>query len=168
MASATCEIAIGFRSSAEPGTTNSQTCAIAVGFSVSTASAAWSGTSEPRDVVDWLPRIDEAVIVFRDQRGNIVGRGYMTPRLWNYLRELGSRMGGVQGASIPDIQTAIVETQQQVVANTAYVDSSIAYTTSVAATATAAAEVAQTNGLSGAGSIPTPSPPPNRPNYQVE
>jgi membrane carboxypeptidase/penicillin-binding protein len=160
MAAATCEIAIGFRASAEPGTTNSQTCAIAVGFSVGTASAAWSGSDEPRNVSDWLPPMSQPVL---DPRTNRFTRPW-----WNYFRVLGERLGGVQGASITQIESSIVETQQQVVANTAYVDSSVAYAQSVAATAEATAQVTQNNGLSGAESIPPTSNPPNRPSYQPE
>jgi hypothetical protein len=160
MAAASCEISVGFRSSAEPGTTNSQSCVIRVGFAVAAAPVAWSGNEGSRDVSDWLPRIDEPVLDPRTGRFN--------KRWWNYFRVLGERLGGVQGATLPQVQQNIVDTQSQVAANTAYVDSAVAYTASVAATAEAAAEVAQSNGLSGAGSIPPPSPPPNRPNYQVE
>lgn len=162
MASASCEIKVGFRSSAEPGTTNSQSCAIRVGLAVAAAPVSWSGNEASRSVVDWLLRIDEP---FGEVRGNKV---FLTRRAWNLLREICDRLGGVQGPSMAQVVTSVTETQVQVAANTSYVDSAVAYTASVAATAEAAAEVAQSNGLSGAGSIPPPSPPPSRPNYQVE
>lgn len=160
MASATCEIALGFRSSAEPGTTNSQTCVIRVGFAVSATPVNWAGNEGSRDVSDWLPPMTQPVLDPRTNR--------FTKPWWNYFRVLGERLGGIQGATVPQVVQTIVETQGQVAANTAYVDSSVAYTASVAATAAAAAEVAATNGLSGAGSIPPPSAPPHRPNHQVE
>lgn len=160
MASASCEIAIGFRSSAEPGTTNSQACMIRVGVAVAAVPVTWAGNEASRNVADWLPRIDERVI---DPR-----TGFFTTRWYNYFRELGVRLGGIQGPSITQVVTTVEQTQVQVAQNTAYTDSAVAYASSVAATATAAAEVAQSNGLSGAGSIPPPSAPPHRPNYQVE
>lgn len=160
MATADCSIAVGFRSSAEPGTTNTASCSTIVGFASAAAPVPWAGNQGSRNVADWLPRIDEKAI---DPRTNC-----FTPRWYNYLRELGVRLGGVQGPSIPQIQQSVVETQAQSAATATYVDSAVAYTASVAATAEAAAEVAQSNGLSGAGSIPPPSAPPHRPNYQVE
>jgi hypothetical protein len=159
MASASCEIAVGFRSSAEPGTTNSVTCATVVGFATAASPVPWAGAEESRDVSDWLPRIDEPVLDPRTGRFN--------KRWWNYFRVLGERLGGVQGASIPQVQESVQATQILVAVNTASIDSAIAYTDSVAATAAATAEVAQTNNLSGADSIPPPADRPTRPGYQV-
>lgn len=160
MASASCEIAIGFRSSAEPGTTNSQACMIRVGVAVAAVPVTWAGNEASRNVVDWLPKISVPII---DKR-----TGLMSPVWWRFFRELADRVGGIQGPSITQVVTTVEQTQFQVAQNTAYTDSAVAYAASVAATAEAAAEVAQSNGLSGAGSIPPPSAPPNRPNYQVE
>lgn len=162
MAAATCEIRFGVKTSAEPGTTNSVSCEIRAGFPVSATPTAWAGNEGSRNVVDWLPRIDEP---FGTVRNN---NFYINPRWYNLLRELCDRVGGIQGASIPQVVQAVQETQVQVAVNTAYTDSAVAYTASVAASAQATAQVAQTNGLSGASSIPPPSPPPSRPNYQVE
>lgn len=162
MASAACATSIGFRSSAEPGTTNSVSCATLVGFASAAAPVAWAGSEGSRNVVDWLPRIDEPLATVRN------GRVYINVRWYNLLRELCDRVGGIQGQSIPQVVASVQETQVQVAANTAYTDSAVAFTNSVAATATATAQVAQNSGLSGSGSIPPPSPPPNRPNYQVQ
>lgn len=160
MASASCATSIGFRSSAEPGTTNSVSCATLVGFAAAAAPVPWAGNEASRAVSDWLPRIDERPI---DPR-----TGCFTTRWYNYFRVLGERLGGVQGPSIEQVVSNVQVTQQAVAATATYVDQSIAYTQSVAASAEATAQVAQNNGLSGSGSIPPPSPPPNRPNYQVE
>lgn len=160
MASATCEIRFGVLTSAAPGTTNSVSCEIKAGFPVSATPTAWAGNEGSRNVSDWLPRIDEKPI---DPRTNC-----FTPRWHNFFRELGNRLGGVQGPSITQIVNVVQETQVQVAENTAYTDSAVAYTASVAAAQAATAQVAQTNGLSGAGSIPPTGSPPNRPNYQVQ
>lgn len=160
MASASCEIKIGFRSSAEPGTTNSQACVIRFGVAVAAAPTAWAGNEASRSVTDWLPPMETPLL---DPR-----TGRIHPAWYRYLRVLGERIGGIQGATIPQVQASVAATQVQVAANTAYVDQSVAYTASVAASAAATAQVAQENGLSGAGSIPPPSSPPSRPNYMIE
>ena len=162
MASADCSISVGLHSSAAPGTTNTVTCSTIVGFASAASPVAWAGNIGSRNVSDWLPRIDEP---FGTIRGNQV---FVSTRWWNYLRELGVRMGGVQGPTIPQVQQSLVETQTQVAATAVYAVQAVDYAASVAATAEATAEVAQTNGLSGAGSIPPTGNPPSRPNYQVE
>lgn len=160
MAAADCAISVGFRSSAEPGTTNSVTCATLAGFASAAAPVAWAGNGGSRNVADWLPRIDEKVI---DPR-----TGLFTPRWWNYFRVLGERLGGIQGPSVTQVVEVVEQTQAQVAANTVYTDQAVAYTASVAQAQEATAQVAQNSGLSGAGSIPAPGHPPSRPNYQVE
>lgn len=158
MASAACEIAVGFRSSAEPGTTNSVACVTRLGFASAAAPVAWAGNQASRNVADWLPRIDEKVI---DPR-----TGCFTARWYNYFRALGERLGGVQGPSIPQVQQSVAETQVQVAATTSYAVQVSNYAQGVAATASATASVTQSNGLSGAGSIPDAGDPPVPPGYQ--
>jgi len=155
MAAAGCAISVGFRSSAEPGTTNSVSCATVAGFASASAPVAWAGKDASRKVSDWLPRIDEKVI---DPR-----TGFFTTRWYNYLREVGERLGGVQGPSIVQVQTSVSDTQAQVAEVTNYAVQVSDYAQGVAATSAATAEVAQTNGLSGASSIPPAPSPPTRP-----
>lgn len=137
-------------------------CETRVGIASAASSVAWAGGAGARSVVDWLPRFDEA---FATVRGDKV---YLTKRAWNYLRELGDRVGGVQGPSIPQIQSTVTATQAQVAETTNYAVQVADYASQVAATATATAQVAENNSLSGAGSIPSTGNPPNRPNYQVQ
>lgn len=162
MASADCSISVGFRSSAEPGTTNTATCATIVGFASAASPVAWAGSDASRNVADWLPRIDEPLAEIRN------GKIYVTKRWWNFYRAVADRLGGVQGPSMSQVVTSVSETQVQVAANTVYTTQVADYAGSIAATAEATAQVAQTNSLSGAGSIPSPGHPPSRPNYQVE
>lgn len=161
MAVADCAISVGFRSSAEPGTTASASCYTVVGFASAAAPVAWSGNQGSRRVADWLPRIDEAFGTVRD------GKVYINVRWWNLLREVCDRLGGVQGPSITQVVSTVEQTQVQVAANTTYTNQAVAYTASVAASAEATAQVAQSNGLAGSGSIPSIGDPPPPPGYQV-
>ena len=135
-------------------------CSTKIGIASAAAPVAWAGSGTLRNVTDWLPRIDEKPI---DPR-----TGCFTPRWYNYLRALGDRLGGPQGLSITQVQTQVTDTQAQVAANTAYTVQAVDYASQVAATAAATAEVAQSNGLSGAATIPPTGSPPNRPNRYVE
>lgn len=159
MAVADCAISVGFRSSAEPGTTASASCYTAVGFASAASPVAWAGNEGSRNVADWLPRIDEKVI---DPR-----TGFFTVRWYNYFRALGDRLGGIQGPSIPQVQQAVQETQVQVAANTVYTNQAVDYTAQVAASAEATAQVAQSAGLTGSGSIPPIGDRPVPPGHQV-
>lgn len=162
MATADCATSIGFRCSAEPGTTNSVSCATLVGFASAASPVAWAGNRGSRNVADWLPRIDEPLAFIRD------GKVYMSQRWWNWERAVADRLGGVQGPSVTQVVQEVADTRVQVAANTVYTEQAVAYTTSVAQAQAATAEVAQNSGLSGAGSIPAPGHPPSRPNYHVE
>lgn len=140
----------------------SVSCETRVGIASAATSVAWAGGGGLRSVVDWLPRFDEA---FATVRGDKV---YLTKRAWNYLRELGDRVGGVQGPSIPQIQSTVTATQAQVAETTNYAIQVSDYATQIASTASTTAEVTQTAALPGSGSIPPPGSPPNRPNRYVE
>lgn len=141
---------IGLRSSAEPSSTNSRAMVTAIGLVSAQSSPAWAGRREPRKVVDWLPRIDEAPL---NPKTNC-----FTPRWHNFFRELASRVGGIQGMSIDDVSLAITQTQAQVVV----AQTNAAGAVQVAnASADAIAVVKQVNvdaGLSGADQIPEVSP----------
>lgn len=155
MASAACAISLGFRSSAEPGTTNTVSCSTVVGFASAAAPVGWAGKEASRTVSDWLPRIDEKLI---DPR-----TGCLTPRWYNYLRELGDRLGGVKGPTVGQIQTSVSDTQVQLAATTNYAVQVSDYAQSISAQSTATAQVAADNGLAGSSSIPEASQPPRKP-----
>lgn len=133
-------------------------CYTRFGIATSASPVAWAGSGGSRNVVDWIPRIDEAVI---DER-----TGRFNARWYNYFRALGDRLGGVQGPSIPQLQQTSVAIQAQVAETTNYAVQVADYATQVASTATATAEVAANNSLSGAGSIPDTGDPPPRPGRQ--
>ncbi|MET3929579.1 hypothetical protein ABIE51_001466 [Lysobacter sp. OAE881] len=132
-------------------------CSTRVGFASAAAPTAWSGGVSGRSVTDWLPPYDSPVL---DPK-----TGKFTKAWYRFFRELGNRVGGAAGPSITQVVTTVAETQQQVANNTVFTAQAVDYAASVAATAEATAQVAQNNGLSGAGSIP---PTGNRPNYQVQ
>lgn len=104
---------------------------------------------------DWLPRIDEKVIDART--------GFFTPRWYNYFRVLGDRVGGIQGPSIPQVVATVTSTQSQVAVVTNYAIQVSDYAQGIGATASATAQVAQSNGLGGSGSIPDVGEPPPGP-----
>lgn len=138
------------------------TCETRVGIASAASSVAWAGGGGSRNVVDWLPRIDEPFAVIRGDKA------FLTARAWNYLRELGERMGGVQGPSIPQVVATQTQVQTQVAETLNYAVQVSDYATQIASTSTATAEVASNNGLTGAGSIPPTGSPPSRPNTHVE
>lgn len=135
-------------------------CVTSFGIASSATPTSWAGKEASRKVVDWLPRIEEPLFDSRT--------GRMTTRWYNFLRELSDRVGGIQGASLKQVQQTITDTQAQVQTTTQYATQVADYAQGVAATASATAQVAQSSGLSGAGSIPSTPSPPNRPNTYVQ
>lgn len=77
-----------------------------------------------------------------------------------------NRMGGVNGTTLPAIQTVSSLTQAQVLQTTQSVAETIAYARGVGETAAALAEVARDNALSGSGSVPAVPEPPPPPYYE--
>jgi hypothetical protein len=130
-------------------------CVTEVGFASAAAPAAWSGREASRRIADWLPRIEEP---FLDARTGLISK-----RWYNYLRELGDRVGGVQGPSIGQVQQTVIATQNQLAVTTQYATKVGDFAQGIAATAEATAQVAQNNSLSGSGSIPDTGDPPPRP-----
>jgi hypothetical protein len=137
-------------------------CETRVGIASAASSVAWAGGGSRRKFVDWLPKLSEPIGVARGEKV------YLTEQMWNFLRELSDRVGGVNGASIPQVQSTVAATQAQVAETTNYAVQVSDYATQVAATASATAQVAANNSLSGSGSIPSTGSPPNRPNTYVQ
>lgn len=128
------------------------------GFVVSTGVGAafgnvpWNTSSARREKVPWLPPAHVPVVQ---------QNGLMNPAWYRALHEVfENRLGGVQGATVTQVQTTVTQTQSQVVATTAAVTDLGAYTRSIDATATALRQVAVDNALSGASTVPAPSDPP--------
>lgn len=135
-------------------------CVTRFGIASAAAPAAWAGKEASRKFVDWLPPISVPVIDLKT--------GRMTAPWYRYEQELSRRLGGIEGQSITQVQQTVTATQAQVQTTTQYATQVSDYAQGIAATAQATAEVTQSSGLSGAGSIPPPPSPPNRPNYQVQ
>lgn len=152
--SRTGSIKIGVRASAAVGgSARQRTGAIRFGILVAGSSPAWAGRATRNRSKNWMLRADEAWI---DPK-----TGRPTPRLFQLLHEIcENRLGGVDGQTIPAVATSVAQTQTEVIATVAYTQNVASYAQGIAATATATAEVAQSNSLTGAGSIPpTPEPP---------
>jgi len=130
-------------------------CSTKIGIASAAAPVAWAGNGGSRNVADWLPQITED---FLDKR-----TGKISARWYNYFRALGDRLGGVNGQSITQVVSTQSQVQAQVAETLNYAVEGVAYASQVAATAQATAEVAASNGLSGAGSIPETGDPPPRP-----
>jgi hypothetical protein len=82
---------------------------------------------------------------------------------FQFIREIAEvRLGGVNGTTVPQVQTTVAQTQTEVIATQSYATAVGAYAQGVAATATATAQVAQSNSLAGATSIPDAPEPPER------
>lgn len=139
----------------------SVTCETRVGIASAASSVAWAGGGSRRNFVDWLPKLSEPFGVIRDNKV------FLTERAWNFLRELSDRVGGVNGASIPQVQQAVTDTQTQVASTLNYAVAVADYAGSIEATASATAQVTQSAGLSGSGSIPEPAERPTRPDTQA-
>ena len=135
-------------------------CQIRFGFATTASPTAWAGGGGRRRFVDWLPKLGDPVGFVRGDKV------YLTEPAWNFLREVADRLGGVQGASIPQLQQTAVAIQAQVAETTNYAVAVSDYASQIATTATTTAEVAQTAGLAGAPSIPDTGEPPLRPGTQ--
>jgi len=147
-------IGIGLRAAAVSLNSRSRTGAIRLGILVAGTSPAWAGRAANREKVDWLP---PAHIPWFDPK-----TGIPTKVFYQFIREIAeTRLGGINGTTVPQVQTTVTQTQSEVIATQSYAVSVGSYAQGIAATATATAQVAVSNGLSGSGSIPsTPIPPP--------
>ena len=133
----------------------SRATAVAAGVTVTFARPSNAGSRGPKRVSDWLPRIDEAAIDLKT--------GRLTVRWYNYLREIGLRLGGINGDSVEEILARLS-------ASDADQSAAINYMMQVAAFAKAVQQqtVALTAAVSASGtdtsSVPPPAaPPPTNP-----
>lgn len=154
MASATGSIKVGLRAAVYSASPGRGSGVIRFGILVAGSSPAWAGRAGNRAKVDWLP---PAHIAWFDPK-----TGRPTPVFFQFIREIAEvRLGGVNGTTVPQVQTTVTQTQSEVIATQSYAAQVGTYAQGVAATATATAQVAQNNSLTGAGSIPSiPDPPP--------
>lgn len=156
MASADCVTSIGAWSYATPTKNGAGDCLTRAGINSAAARVAWGGSASPREKLDWLPRADE---VWIDPK-----TGRPSRRFYQFLREIAEvRLGGVQGKSVPQVQTDVVNTQAEVAATTTFAAQVNQYAQGVAAVAAATTAVAQDSGLAGSESIPEVPPAPTRP-----
>lgn len=125
---------------------------IRCGVSVAASRVAWAGSAAPREASDWIPRLDIPLVDLKSGRA--------TPVFARYVTEMNRRMGGVQGKTIPQLVQELESARAELVAAISYARQVTQYARGVAATSAVTAEVSQSSGLAGAGSIPPPSEPP--------
>jgi hypothetical protein len=154
----TCNVQSGVLATSGAGYARARGCESRIGTLSAASSPAWSGrASANRAKVDWLLRPDEMWIDSKT--------GRPSPRFYQFIREIAEvRLGGIQGVSVPQVATAVTQTQAEVVATTSYAEAAVAYSQGVAATATATAQVTTAAALPGSESIPIIPEPPIRTN----
>lgn len=81
-------------------------------------------------------------------------------RALSYLYE--QVLGGINGKTLVEAIAELQQTQDELVATTNYAEQVGTYAQSVASSVQAVTQVAQSNGLSGAESVPEPAEPPTR------
>lgn len=158
MASATIEVFGGASVTAPQGFN----IVVSVGAGVAAGATNWSVSGETRAKNNWLPRADHAIGTCPKCRTPIPA----DPVYYRWFSEVSARLGGINGQTIPQVVTTVQQTQAVVVDTTATLTETIAYARSIDATASALAQVATDNGLSGSGTVPEPSDPPNPPGTQ--
>jgi hypothetical protein len=154
MTARTCVTAAGLRSSMAASIAKQRSCVSWLGLASAATSPAWAGRANAtRAKVDWLP---PPHIAWFDPK-----TGRPTPIFAKAMHELfENRLGGIRGRTVAEVETSVTQTQAEVVAATTYAQNVASYAQGIAATASATAEVAQSNSLTGATSIPeAPEPP---------
>lgn len=153
MTARTASTSVGLRAGAGSGYGRSRSCVTRIGLLVAATSPAWAGRARQARSNNWMLRADEQ---WFDPK-----TGRPSPRFFQFMFEIAqNRLGGVNGASIPTVQTSVAQTQAEVVNTSSYARSVAVYAQGIAAAVDATTEVAQNNALTGADGIPgTPEPP---------
>lgn len=153
MAARTGVIGLGVRASAAMSSPRQRTGAIRIGLLVAASSPPWAGRARQARSSNWMLRAD---VAWFDPR-----TGRPTPAFFQLMHEITeNRLGGVNGASIPTVQSVVTQTQAEVVNTSTYARNIAVYAQGIAASVDATTEVARNNALAGADGIPgTPEPP---------
>lgn len=149
MASADCLSSAGVWSYATPTKHGSADCSTYSGINSAASRVAWAGTSSPREKLDWLPRADEQ---WFDPK-----TGRPSRRFYQFIREIAEvRLGGVQGRTVPQVHSDVVQTQATTTATVSYATQLGQYAQGVAATAAATLQVLKDNAEPSAETVPAP------------
>lgn len=160
MATATVTVSGG----ASLATQWARTAVVSIGPGVAIGRVNWNSSTESRASNNWLPRADHGIGSCPSCKTRI----RLDPLWFSFFKEIAeNRLGGVQGATIPAVQTTVQQTQAVVVDTTATLTETIAYARSIDATATALTQVAIDNGQAGATTVPETSDPPQPPGTQL-
>lgn len=158
MASATCKTSNGVRSAAAPFKVASSACVTRVGVASAASRVAWAGATGAKKNADWLPPQHIPPVV-PDGKGGWRWNPVVYKAI-SYLFE--QVVGGINGKTLPEAIRELQQTQAELVATTNYAEQVGTYAQSVATTVQAVTQVAQSNGLTGAESVPEPAEPPSR------
>src|SRR5690606_37927848 len=112
MASADCVSSAGVWSYATPTKNGAGDCRTYSGINSAAARVPWAGGRAKREAADWMPRADEA---WTDPK-----TGRPSRRFFQFMSEMERRMGGINGASIPQVQQDVTNTQAEVVATSTF------------------------------------------------
>lgn len=126
---------------------------ISAGAACKVRSPSWDdGSTAPKRKVPWLPNV---------QVKPVRPDGSWNPDVWRALNYLFNEvLGGINAPTIAEVTQTVTTTQAQVVATQANAENAMNYAAGIAAAVTATAEVTQSAGLPGSGSIPAvPSKP---------
>lgn len=151
MASRSVIVSGGVSCSVMPFTARSRSTAIRAGSLLSLRRGAISGNRGPRKVSDWLPRIDEPAIDLRT--------GRLTVRWYNYLRELGVRLGGINGDSIEGLLAKLSASDAEQAAAILFLTQLASFAQSVQQQTQALTGAVQESG-GDVSSVPPPAEPP--------
>lgn len=147
---------VAIRAGGSAATSRARSAVLSVGVGLGIGTLPWNTSTAKRSANKWLPRTD---IPWFDPR-----TGRPTPIFAAFMVELAeNRLGGTQGQSVTQISTTVTQTQAQVVETTNYASQAVQFTRGVAASVDAVTQVAKTNNLSGADTIPPTPPPPSAP-----
>lgn len=145
----------GISSVAQPVKFRSADVVTSAGLASATGRVAWGGSSSPLSKVPWLPKAGTPLTM----DGKMLRPEW--DRAFRWLFE--QYIGGIRAPTIGQVTQSIAQTQEQAAATTNYAEQVAAYASGIAATVEATAQVAQDNGLTGAGSIPVVPDLPRQP-----
>lgn len=153
---ATRTVTLSTGGSVGTGKARSRTVTLSLGPGLGIGSVPWGGSPSLLDGVPWIPKAGTPFLL---------ADGRTLAPVWDRcLRWLfETAIGGIRAPTPAQIHDTVAAVKQQAVETASYAEQVVGYVQGVAATATATAEVAQSNNLAGASSIPPPPDPPERP-----
>lgn len=155
MASTSLTTSAGIRLTAASFKVRSTSLTTSAGVSSSPQTPPWAGSGALLSRVPWIPKAGTPLSLDNGRTLNPVW-----DRCLRWLFE--EAIGGLSAPTPAQTRETVAQVQVQVVDTANYTEQVAAYATGIATTTQATVEVAQSNGLTGAESIPAPPEPPTR------